>query len=57
MKDQFEHIHHATNNRLAEMLEDPIPVSKAEWNEIISEAARRLRIPPHITFNHEYFDL
>lgn len=72
MKDPFEHIHNATNERLAEMLEDWSKemhtiltdnfklqtVHKfGEHIEILNEAARRLRIPPHITFNHEYFDI
>lgn len=60
--DNYNHIFHATNNRLAEMLEiycqwqkctppcgepgiNP-PFSKEEMETIISEAARRLRIPP-----------
>lgn len=67
MKDPFEHIHNATNERLAEMVDthnkwrrgetDEQPFSPTELGVILDEVARRLRIPPHITFNDEYFDI
>ena len=57
MKDNYEHIHQATDKRLAEMirqqndyrksatkdkLHTPPPYCKAEWDVILDEAARRL---------------
>lgn len=72
MKDPFEHIHNATNERLAEMITSwanemhtilmdnyglPTASHIGEHIALLDETARRLRIPPHITFNHEYFDL
>ena len=59
MRDNYEHIHHATNSRLAEMLEhiglDLGASGNLEACAIIGEVARRLRIPPHRTFYEEYF--
>lgn len=59
-----EHIAHATNERLAEMLQSLICMKDAsgrcyfqnpnEAIEIVDEAARRLRIPPYKTFQDEY---
>lgn len=70
MKDNYEHIHHASNPRLAEMLDEiaekateglkqmeldneVLEIIKHE-NSILREAAKRLRLPNHITFVEEY---
>lgn len=59
MSDNYEHIHHATDSRLAEMLEhiglDLEASGDLEACAIIGEAVRRLRIPPYQTFHEEYF--
>lgn len=64
----FEHITNATNDLLAERLEEfnnwrksfvhgmPMPFTAEELGIIIDEAARRLRIKPSDTFNHEDFE-
>lgn len=62
MKDPYEHIHMATNERLAEYLTEPIPTSQEEWYEILHEAAARLRkmqsiLDSKIKFNSEQFDV
>lgn len=70
MTPDFKYIHNATNQRLAEMLEEKtrrladfidnakvVTPEMLEDRELFSEAARRLRIPPHQTFNDEYFDI
>ena len=59
MSDNYEYIYHATDSRIAEMLE-PIGLDlgasgNLEACAIIGEVARRLRIPPHRTFYEEYF--
>ena len=55
----YEHIHMATNARLAEMVEkvkeDRIEHFRVDEIEVLEEAARRLRIPPHRAFHEEYF--
>jgi hypothetical protein len=70
MNDNYEHIHHASNPRLAEMLDEIaekateglkqmeldkeiLDIIKQE-NAILREAAKRLRIPTHLTFHEEY---
>lgn len=59
MEDKFEHIHHATNSRLAQMLE---PYARCEpydmKKELIMEICRRLRAFDNrpIPFNHEAFE-
>ena len=59
MTDKYEDdIHNVTNARLAEMLE-PLGLGLGAEGylkacEIIGEAVRRLRIPPHPTFHEEY---
>lgn len=59
MIDNYDYIHQASNERLAELLE-PIGLDlgvtgNLEACAIIGEAVRRLRIPPHRTFHEEYF--
>ena len=65
-KDQHQHIHQATDKRLAEMLRSIICLRDAsgryyfqnphEAIEIVNEAARRLEnYQPRETFNHEAF--
>jgi hypothetical protein len=56
--DNYDYIHQASNQRLAELLE-PIGLDlgasgNLEACVIIGEVARRLRIPPHRTFHEEY---
>lgn len=65
---QFDHITNATNDLLAERLEEfnnwrksyvhgmPMPFTAEELGVIIDEAARRLRIKPREIFNHEAFE-
>ena len=54
----YEHIHMATNARLAEMVEkvkeDRIEHFRVDEIEVLEEAARRLRIPPYRTFHEKY---
>lgn len=59
MEDKFEHIHYATNSRLAEMLEpyarnEPYDIKK----ELIMEICRRLRAFDNrpIPFNDKQFN-
>lgn len=58
--NDYDYIHQASNERLAEMLE-PIALdliangNNLEACAIIGEVARRLRIPPNRTFYEEYF--
>ena len=58
MTDNYDYIHEAPNERLAEMLEEIGLDLGANGNlescAIIGEAVRRLRIPPHRTFHEEY---
>lgn len=57
MSDNYEHIHHATDSRLAEMLEELTNLwsyHPKEELEILVEAARRLRITHLLTFHEEY---
>ena len=68
-KDPHQHIHQATDKRLAEMLKKfncwrrdyqvgmPMPFSAEELGVILDEAARRLEnYQPRETFNHEQFN-
>lgn len=60
MKDPYEHIHMATNERLAEMLNiDAIyyDLKYGEAKAIVEEAAARLREKHKEPFNHEAFSL
>lgn len=60
MEDRFEHIHQATDSRLADLLEpyarnEPYDMKK----ELILEVCRRLRTyetRPRPPFNHEQFN-
>lgn len=70
MKDNNEHIHHASNHQLADLLDeiankaesglkqieldDEVLEIMKQEEAIIREAAKRLRIPPHPTFLEEY---
>ena len=56
--NDYDYIHQASNERLAELLE-PIGLDlgasgNLEACAIIGEVARRLRIPPYRTFHEEY---
>ena len=57
MTDNYDYIHQASNERLAEMIEDITNLwsyhPRAELLVLV-EAARRLRIPQHQTFHEEY---
>ena len=58
MTDNYDYIHQASNERLAQLLECEIGFRyrlEPQDKEIIEEAVRRLRIPPHRTFYEEYF--
>ena len=59
MTDNYEYIHKVSNDGLAEMLEgiglDLGASGDLEACAVIGEAARRLRIPPMMTFQEEYF--
>lgn len=64
MNDPYEHIHMATNEMLAEMLEDKLDtgynamhLDVLEFMECIREAAARLRERHKEPFNHEAFNL
>lgn len=58
MTDPYEHIHMATNERLAEMLDFLIPrLPTPEERAAIAESAARLRERHKTPFNHEAFDL
>lgn len=56
----YDNITHASDERLAEMLEGIITVGKftdaSEVEVIINEAARRLRRPKNCPFNSEQFE-
>ena len=57
MTDNYDYIHQASNDCIADMLEvidTDEDMAFGERQEIINEAARRLRIPPHRTFYEEY---
>ena len=58
MTDNYDYIHQASNQRLAEMVtfvaDHYSRVMTHEENETLRESARRLRIPPHRTFHEEY---
>lgn len=59
MNDQYEHIHNATNDRLAEMLDiDEIyhDLTYGEAKAIVEEAAARLRTKHKEPFNNEAFE-
>lgn len=65
MKDKYEHIHMATNERLAEMLEKQADSCfslcgqiehKESDRELLIEAAARLRERHKEPFNHEAFE-
>lgn len=59
MKDTYEHIHMATNERLAEILDiDAIyhDLTYGEAKAIVEEAAARLREKHKEPFNHESFE-
>lgn len=59
MNDQYEHIHNATNERLAEMLEPiglDIALNNPEAGAILGEVCRRLRTKHKEPFNHEAFE-
>ena len=66
-KDPYQHIHHATDKHLAELLRGIIAMKDAnglcyfqkpqEAIEIVGEAARRLEnYQPREIFNHEAFE-
>ena len=66
-KDPYQHIHHATDKHLAELLRGIIAMKDAnglcyfqkpqEAIEIVGEVARRLEnYQPRETFNHEAFE-
>lgn len=60
MKDPYEHIHMATNERLAEMIEaECLPDTELTviGTELVKEAAARLRERHKEPFNHEAFSL
>ena len=58
MKDPYEHIHMATNERLAEMLDFILPrLTMPEERVVVSEAAARLRERHKEPFNHEAYSL
>lgn len=55
--DKYQHIHMATNDRLAFMLEELSPFMATENDcEIIQEAAARLRTKHKTPFNSEQFE-
>lgn len=58
MTDKYDYIHEASTERIAEMLEeiglDLGASGNLEACAVIGEAARRLRIPPYLTFHEEY---
>lgn len=57
MTDNYDYIHQASNDCIADMLEvidTDEDMAFGERQEIINEAARRLRIPPNRTFYEEY---
>ena len=70
MTGNYDYIHQASNDRIADMLEEiAIGAEKAfgeiefnkevleiakQENAILREAAKRLRIPPYRTFHEEY---
>lgn len=59
MKDPYEHIHMATNERLAEMIEaECIPGTELTviGTELVKEAAARLREKHKVPFNSEAFE-
>jgi hypothetical protein len=59
MNDQYEHIHNATNERLAEMLEPicfDIALNNPEAVAILGEVCRRLRTKHKEPFNNEAFE-
>ena len=64
MKNPYEHIHWATNARLAEMLTESMVQKQGDYSpeeciEICKEAALRLKNfdkAPRIPFNHEQFE-
>lgn len=59
MKDPYEHIHMATNDQLAAMLDiDAIyhDLTYGEAKEIVKEAAVRLRTKHKVPFNNEQFE-
>lgn len=58
--DIYEHIHNATDARLAEMIEDygfDIALTSPELGAIMGEAARRLKASRPVPFNSEAFDV
>lgn len=60
MTDNYDHIHNATDARLAEMME-PIGLDLVlqfpESGAIIGEACRRLKARSRAPFNSEAFDV
>lgn len=63
MRDPYEHIHMATNDMLAEMLEDKLDtgcnamhLDALEFMECVREAAARLREKHKVPFNSEAFE-
>lgn len=57
MTDKIDQIHQLTNDRLAKRLEEYAHRHVGEERETYLEAARRLRIKPRETFNHEAFSI
>lgn len=60
---KYDHITHASDERLAEMLEDKLDtgcnamhLDALEFMECVREAARRLRRPKNCPFNSEQFE-
>lgn len=56
MKDKYEHIHMATDDRLAEMIDLTNSLPFDEWVECLAEACRRLKARKKTPFNHEQFE-
>ena len=60
MTDNYEHIHNATDARLAEMIEGygfDIALKNPELGVIMGEAVRRLKARSRAPFNSEAFDV
>lgn len=56
MTDIIDQIHQLTNDRLAKRLEEYARRHVGEERETYLESARRLRIKPKESFNHEAFE-
>lgn len=56
MKDRYDHIYHASDAKLAEILERLAAHAVSYKRIALNEAARRLRVKPHVPFNNEAFE-